>query len=303
MSETNRGNRRRILREAVRAANRIGVTPVERSSLARAVQRLGDPAGSAALRKAVAGRVVLVTGASSGIGRATALRLGAAGSVVLLVARREDELAAVRDEITAGGGEAHAYPCDLVDLDAVDSLVKEVIETHGHVDVVVNNAGLSIRRRVKHSVDRFHDFERPMALNYFSAVRLVTALLPTMIDRRSGQVVNISSWAVQVRPARFSGYTASKAALEAWSDCVQGEVLDKGVVFTNIRMPLVRTPMIEPTKIYRRVPALTPDQAAAVVCDAIVTRSRRVSPLASRFLSIAEAFSPRAGDRIRSNAV
>jgi short-subunit dehydrogenase len=142
-----------------------------------------------------------------------------------------------------------------------------------------------------------------MALNYFAAVRLVTGLLPTMVERRSGQIVNISSWAVQVRPARFSGYTASKAALEAWSDCVQGEVLDHGVVFTNIRMPLVRTPMIAPTKIYRRVPALTPDQAAAVVADAIVTRSRRVSPLASRFLSIAEALSPRVSDRIRSSSV
>jgi NAD(P)-dependent dehydrogenase (short-subunit alcohol dehydrogenase family) len=296
-------NRKALMRSAARTANRIGVTPVERSSLARAVQRIGDPGGSEALRKAVDGKVVLVTGASSGIGRATALQLGAAGAVVLLVARSADLLEAVRDEVTAGGGAAHAYPCDLVDLDAVDSLVKQVLETHHHVDVVVNNAGLSIRRKVKHSVDRFHDFERPMALNYFAAVRLVSGLLPTMVERQSGQVVNISSWAVQVRPSRFSGYTASKAALEAWSDCVQGEVLDEGIVFTNIRMPLVRTPMIEPTKIYRRIPALSPEEAAAVVCDAIVSRSRRVSPLASRFISIAEAMSPRAGDRIRKNAV
>ncbi len=185
----------------------------------------------------------------------------------------------------------------------MDALVKQVLEAHGHVDVVVNNAGLSIRRKVKHSVDRFHDFERPMALNYFAAIRLVSGLLPTMVERRSGQVVNISSWAVQVRPSRFSGYTASKAALEAWSDCVQGEVLDEGIVFTNVRMPLVRTPMIEPTKIYRRIPTLSPDEAAVVVCDAIVNRPRRVSPLASRFISIAEAVSPRAGDRIRKNAV
>jgi len=296
-------NRRAWVRSAARAANRIGVTPVERASLARAVQRIGDPDGSAALHKAVDGKVVLVTGASSGIGRATAVQLGAAGAVVLLVARSEDVLDAVRREIAAGGGIAHAYPCDLVDLDAVDGLVKQVLGAHGHVDVVVNNAGLSIRRKVKHSAERFHDFERPMALNYFAAIRLVSGLLPTMVERRSGQVVNISSWAVQVRPSRFSGYTASKAALEAWSDCVQGEVLDDGIVFTNVRMPLVRTPMIEPTKIYRRIPALSPDEAAAVVCSAIVNRSRRVSPLASRFISIAEAVSPSAGDRIRKNAV
>ncbi len=291
------------MRSAARTANRIGVTPVERSSLARAVQRIGDPGGTAALRKAIEGKVVLVTGASSGIGRATALQLGAAGAIVLLVARSEDLLDAVRKDIAAGGGVAHAFPRDLADLDAVDSLVAQVLDTHGHVDVLVNNAGLSIRRKVKHSADRFHDFERPMALNYFAAIRLVTGLLPTMVERRSGQVVNISSWAVQVRPSRFSGYTASKAALEAWSDCVQGEVLDEGVVFTNVRMPLVRTPMIEPTRIYRRIPALSPEEAAAVVCDAIVSRSRRVSPLASRFISIAEAMSPSAGDRIRKNAV
>ena len=304
MSENRRGlNRKAMIRSAAHTANRIGVTPIERSLVTRPLQRLGDPDGATALRKAVTGKVVLVTGASSGIGRATAVRLGAAGAVVLLVARSEEALAAARDEIVAAGGTAHVHPCDLVDLEAVDSLVKEVLEAYGHVDIVVNNAGLSIRRSVRKSADRFHDFERPMALNYFASVRLVTGLLPKMVDRRSGQVVNISSWAVQVRPSRFSGYTASKAALEAWSDCVQGEVLDKGVVFTNIRMPLVRTPMISPTKIYRRVPALSPEQAAAVVGDAIVTRSRRVSPLASRFLSIAEALSPRAADRIRSSAI
>jgi NAD(P)-dependent dehydrogenase (short-subunit alcohol dehydrogenase family) len=296
-------NRKALLRSAARAANRVGVTPVERASITRAVQRLGDPGGSVALRRAVEGKVVLVTGASSGIGRATAIQAGAAGAVVLLVARSEDLLDDVRREVVAAGGVAHSHPCDLVDLDAVDALVTEVLETHGRVDVLVNNAGLSIRRKVKHSSGRFHDFERPMALNYFAAVRLVTGVLPGMVERRSGQVVNISSWAVQVRPARFSGYTASKAALEAWSDCVQGEVLDDGVVFTNIRMPLVRTPMIAPTKIYRRIPALTPDEAAAVVCGTMVSRARRVSPLASRFIAIAEAMSPSAGDRIRKNAV
>lgn len=295
--------RRSLIRSAARTANRLGVTPVERSRLRRPVQRLRDPDGTLALRTSVSRTVVLVTGASSGIGRATAVRLGAAGAVVLLVARSADALDSVRREIEAKGGTAHVYPCDLVDLEAVDALVKQVLEDHGAVDVLVNNAGLSIRRRARRSFDRFHDFERPMALNYFSAIRLVAGLLPVMVERRRGQVVNISSWAVQVRPSRFSGYTASKAALEAWSDCVQAEVLDEGIVFTNVRMPLVRTPMIEPTRAYRRVPALSPEQAAAVVCDAIVDRPRRVSPLAGRFLSITEAVSPRTADRIRKNAV
>ena len=286
-------SRKAILRAAARTANRVTVTPVDRNLL-----RLHP-----SLRSAVAGKVILVTGASSGIGRATSVRLGAAGATVLLVARSDDLLSEVRAEIEGTGGRAYVYSCDLADLEKVDQLVETVLREHGHVDVLVNNAGRSIRRKVANSRDRFHDFERPMQLNYFAAVRLTMGLLPVMSDRRSGQIVNISSWAVQVRPARFSGYTASKAALEAWSDSVQGEVLDDGIVFTNVRMPLVRTPMIEPTKVYRRIPALTPEQAATVVCDAIVSRARRVSPMAARMLSITEAISPSMGDRIRQSAV
>jgi len=178
-----------------------------------------------------------------------------------------------------------------------------VLDQHDHVDVLVNNAGMSIRRKVRHSVDRFHDFERPMQLNYFAAIRLTMGLLPTMVERESGQVVNISSWAAVLRPARFSGYAASKAALEAWSDSVQGEVLDDGVVFTNVHMPLVRTPMIAPTSLYDRLPALSVDQAAGVVCDAVVSRSRRVTPLAAGMVSWAERLSPGLGDLIRKNAI
>lgn len=285
-------NRRSLTRSAAAIANRVTVTPVDRTLLR-----------PKSLRNAVEGRVVLVTGASSGIGRATALKVGQAGGIVLLVARTADALENLRNEIKASGGTAYAYPCDLSDLDQIDALVEQVLDAHGAVDILVNNAGLSIRRKARNSFDRFHDFQRPMQLNYFAAVKLASGLLPAMTDRRAGQIVNISSWAVQVRPSRFSGYTASKAALEAWSDCVQGEVLDDGIVFTNIRMPLVRTPMIQPTKIYRRVPALSPEQAAQVVCDAMVTRSRRVSPLAARMLSLTEVLSPRAADRIRQNAV
>ncbi len=283
----------------IRAANRVTVTPIDRSLPRLLLER----DGMRALRKAVAGKVVLVTGASSGIGRATAVRAAAGGATVLLVARSDDLLAEVQREIGGMGGRAYVYSCDLADLEKVDQLVETVLRDHGHVDVLVNNAGRSIRRKARNSFDRFHDFERPMQLNYFAAVRLVCGLLPSMTDRRSGQIINISSWAVQVRPSRFSGYTASKAALEAWSDCVQGEVLDDGIVFTNIRMPLVRTPMIEPTKVYRSVPALRPADAAVVICDTMVTRTRRVSPLAARMLSVTEMVSPRAADRIRQSAV
>jgi NAD(P)-dependent dehydrogenase (short-subunit alcohol dehydrogenase family) len=296
-------SRRGITRSVVRRVNSFGATPISSRNLVARATRFGDRDGAAALREAVAGRVVLVTGASSGIGRAAALRLAGAGATVLLVARSEDLLADVENEVAATGGTAYSYRCDLTDLEQVDALVAKVLDQHGHVDVLVNNAGMSIRRKVRHSVDRFHDFERPMQLNYFAAVRLTMGLLPTMVERESGQVVNISSWAAVLRPARFSGYAASKAALEAWSDCVQGEVLGDGVVFTNVHMPLVRTPMIAPTKLYHRLPALTVDQAASVVCDAVVSRSRRVTPLAAGLVSWADAVSPGLGDLIRQNAI
>jgi short-subunit dehydrogenase len=296
-------SRRGLTRAVVRRANSFGATPISTRNLVARATRIGDRDGSSALREAVAGKVVLVTGASSGIGRAASVRLAAAGATVLLVARSEDLLAEVAGEIEAAGGTAYSYRCDLADLEQVDALVTKVLDRHDHVDVLVNNAGMSIRRKVRHSVDRFHDFERPMQLNYFAAVRLTMGLLPTMVERESGQVVNISSWAALLRPARFSGYAASKAALEAWSDSVQGEVLDDGVVFTNVHMPLVRTPMIAPTKLYRRMPALTVDQAASVVCDAVVSRSRRVTPLVAGMASWAESLSPGLGDFLRKNAI
>ena len=296
-------SRRGITRSVVRRVNSFGATPISSRNLVARATRFGDRDGATALREAVEGKVVLVTGASSGIGRAAALRLAGAGATVLLVARSEDLLAEVEAEVAAAGGTAYPCPCDLTDLDQVDVLVSKVLDRHGHVDVLVNNAGMSIRRKVRHSVDRFHDFERPMQLNYFAAVRLTMGLLPAMVERESGQVVNISSWAAVLRPARFSGYAASKAALEAWSDCVQGEVLGDGVVFTNVHMPLVRTPMIAPTKLYHRLPALTVDQAANVVCDAVVSRSRRVTPLAAGLVSWADAVSPGLGDLIRQNAI
>ena len=296
-------SRRGITRSVVRRVNSFGATPISSRNLVARATRFGDRDGATALREAVEGKVVLVTGASSGIGRAAALRLAGAGATVLLVARSEDLLAEVEAEVAAAGGTAYPCPCDLTDLDQVDVLVSKVLDRHGHVDVLVNNAGMSIRRKVRHSVDRFHDFERPMQLNYFAAVRLTMGLLPAMVERESGQVVNISSWAAVLRPARFSGYAASKAALEAWSDCVQGEVLGDGVVFTNVHMPLVRTPMIAPTKLYHRLPALTVDQAANVVCEAVVSRSRRVTPLAAGLVSWADAVSPGLGDLIRQNAI
>jgi NAD(P)-dependent dehydrogenase (short-subunit alcohol dehydrogenase family) len=287
----------RRLRNWAIAANRVGAVPTGKAGRQRAL-----PTASS-LQRAAAGKVVLITGASSGIGEATALLLGEAGATVLLVARTGSELERVRSDIVSNGGTAFAYECDLTDFAELDTMVAKVLADHGHVDVLVNNAGHSIRRRVERSDGRFHDFERLMRLNYLAAIRVTLGFLPSMRDRRTGQIINISSWAVQVRPARFSGYAASKAALEAWSDCVQGEVLDEGVLFTTIRMPLVRTPMIEPTKAYRYVPALRASEAAKAVGDAIVRRPRRLRPAVGQFLAVTEAISPRSMDRIRSRGI
>ncbi len=228
------------------------------------------------LRRAVEGRTVLVTGSSSGIGEATARQLGAAGARTLLVARSADALNALAEEIRATGGEAHVHPTDLTDTDAIDALIEEVLSTHGGVDVLINNAGRSIRRSVAKSFDRPHDFERTMALNYFASLRLILGFLPGMRDRRRGHVVNVSTMGVQTNPPRFAAYIASKSALDAFTRVLSAEVHAYGVRCSTVHMPLVRTPMIEPTRAYDRLPALTPDQAADMVCEAVRSRKALV---------------------------
>ena len=203
---------------------------------------------------AVNGKTVLITGASSGIGRATALKVAAAGGIPLLVARTQEKLDEVRAEIERSGGTAYAYSADLSDYDSIDALVQSVFGDHPAVDMLVNNAGRSIRRSVALSYDRFHDYERTVRLNYLGTIRLVLGLLPHMRERRSGHIVNVSSIGVQANPPRFSAYVASKAALDAFTRVVSSETIGDNVTFTTIHMPLVRTPMIAPTKMYDSVP-------------------------------------------------
>lgn len=250
----------------------------------------GLRAGS--LEKVVAGRVVVVTGASSGIGEATALRLGRAGANVILVARRRDELEGVRDRIAADGGTAHVAPCDLTDLEAVETLAATIEVEHGPVDVLVNNAGHSIRRPVSKSLDRIHDFERTMQINYFAAVKLTLALLPAMRRRGQGHVVNVLSEGLLLHTPKFAAYLASKAALDEFSRCVAAEVRADGVRFTGVYMPLVRTPMIAPTAAYRGVPALRADEAAGLVAEGIVTRAYAIVPRTGNGLRMARAVAP-----------
>ena len=229
------------------------------------------------LRRALEGRVVVVTGASSGIGRATALLVARHGAKAILVSRTKEKLEALRGDIDAEGGKAFVYPADLSDLDACDAMIQKVLADHTQVDILVNNAGRSIRRSIEASYDRFHDFQRTMQLNYFGAVKLMLAVLPGMRARRRGHVINISSIGVQAFPPRFGAYVASKSALAALSRCIAPEVADDGVAITNIHMPLVRTPMIAPTGMYRNFPTSSPEEAAEMVASAILTRQPEIS--------------------------
>ena len=267
------------------------LTPTAR--LRRVVRRLTGDTSSP-----LAGRVVLVTGASSGIGEATAVQAAARGAHVLLVARRADELERVRAAIAAAGGRATVYTCDLVDGDAVDALVARVLAEHGAVDYLVNNAGRSIRRSLHLSYDRFHDVERTMAVNFFGPVRLTMGLLPTMRARGFGHVVNVVTWGVQVKAPKFTAYIASKSALDSWSRSASRETYADGVTFTNMRFSLVRTPMVAPTEAYARLPAATPEQAGAKVVRALEDRPVTVNVLAGNVGQVVNVVAPRLSDAL-----
>ncbi len=253
---------------------------------------------SRTLADALRGRRVLITGASSGIGRSAALKVAAAGGVPLLVARNVEKLEEVRAEIVAAGGAAYVYAADMSEMDSIDDLVQRVLADHANIDALVNNAGRSIRRSIALSYDRFHDFERTMQLNYFGAIRLILGFLPHMRARGSGHIVNISSIGVQTNPPRFSAYVASKAALDAFTRVVASETIGDGVTFTTIHMPLVRTPMIAPTKMYDAFPAITPEEAADMICEALRSHPKHMGTRLGTAGEVAYALSPRAVDRI-----
>ncbi len=241
----------------------------------------------------VKGKVVVVTGGSSGIGKATAIKLASAGAKVMLVARGEEKLVETKTEIEAAGGKCWMYTADVSDLASCDALVARVLKEHGTCHYLVNNAGRSIRRGVINSFDRFHDFERTMQLNYFGSLRLIMGFLPKMLEQRQGHIINISSIGVLSNAPRFSAYVASKSALDSFSACASSEFLDKGINFTTINMPLVRTPMIAPTKMYENVPTLSPEQAADLVVEAIVYKAVRIATRLGISAAISHAAAPR----------
>lgn len=250
----------------------------------------------------VCDKVVLITGASSGIGRATALMMGKAGAKVVIVARGEKDLLETQKEIEAEGGVAFPYRCDLADYEAADRLVGKVLEEHGAVDILINNAGRSIRRSIALSYNRFHDFERCMQLNYFGALKMILGFLPVMAERHQGHVINISSIGVLSNAPRFSAYVASKSALDAFSRCAAAEYNDTGVAFTTINMPLVRTPMIAPTKIYESVPTISPEDAADLIKQAVIYRPQRIATRLGIFAQVLHAIAPKISEIIMNSA-
>ncbi|AFU44340.1 short chain dehydrogenase [Acidovorax sp. KKS102] len=229
------------------------------------------------LKGTVAGKVVLITGGSSGIGLAAAHKFAEAGAITIICGRDQDKLDEACAEAKAKGYQFIAYSADIADMADCDRFVQLLIDNHGGVDFLINNAGRSIRRAIESSYDRFHDYERTMQLNYFGCLRVTMGLLPGMVEKRKGHVVNISSIGVLTNAPRFSAYVASKAALDAWTRCASSEFADQGITFTTINMPLVRTPMIAPTKIYNNVPTLAPEEAADMIAQACIFKPVRIA--------------------------
>lgn len=231
------------------------------------------------LSAAVRSKVVLVTGASFGLGEATARKLAASGATVLMAARTAERLEEIAAEIEEAGGRAYAYPTDLTEPQAVESLVESVLDEHGHVDILVSNAGKSIRRSVDLSLDRPQDFQRTIDINYMGPVRLMLALLPSMIERRSGHIINVSTVGTRIPPGpRWAAYQSSKSAFDVFFRSAGTELRPKGIVTTSLYMALIFSRMSAPTPIMRQLPGQTPEEAADVVCRAIVKRPREIGP-------------------------
>lgn len=254
--------------------------------------RRDDPTGP------LVGRHVIITGASSGIGRASAIAVAQRGATVFALARNADALDDLIAEIRAAGGDAHAFTCDVTDSGSVDHTVKDILGRFGHVDYLVNNAGRSIRRSVSASTDRLHDYERVMAVNYFGAVRMVLALLPHWQERRFGHVVNVSSAGVQANSPKYSAYLPTKAALDAFSEVVGTETLSDHITFTNIHMPLVSTPMIAPSRRLNPTPPITAEHAAAMVVRGLVEKPSRIDTPLGTLADLGTYFTPRLSRRV-----
>ena len=254
--------------------------------------RRDDPAGP------LVGKHVVITGASSGIGRASAIAVAERGGVVFALARNASALDDLVAEIREFGGAAYAFTCDVTDSASVEHTVKDILGRFGHVDYLVNNAGRSIRRSVSASTDRLHDYERVMAVNYFGSVRMVLALLPHWQERRFGHVVNVSSAGVQASSPKYSAYIPTKAALDAFAEVVGTETLSDHITSTSIHMPLVKTPMIAPSRKLNPVPPISAEHAAAMVVRGLVDKPARIDTPMGTLADVGMYFVPKLSRRV-----
>ncbi len=246
--------------------------------------------------------MVVITGGSSGIGLATARAVAACGARTILIARGAEALAQAKAEISQPGNPVFTYQADLTDLESLPAIIKQIFADHGRIDILINNAGRSIRRSLNLSFDRFHDFDRTMSLNYFGAIRMILLVLPDMVRQKGGHIINISSIGVQANAPRFSAYVASKAALDAFSRCAASEYLDDNIRFTTVSMPLVRTQMTAPTKFSKHAKLISAEKAASLVTKAIVRKPARVSTLSGTVAQIAYFLFPNVMLRVASNS-
>ena len=254
------------------------------------------------LSGAVRGKRVLITGGGAGIGKATGLKIAAAGAHLIVLDRDEEGLRQTREEVQRAGGSIATYLCDLTDLERCDEVLTQVLQEQGSVDILINNAGRSIRRSIEHSFERFHDFQRTMQLNYFGALRVTLGLLPGMQKQKAGHVINISSIGVLTNAPRFSAYVASKAAMDAFARCAASEFADDGIAFTTVNMPLVRTAMTAPTELYKGTPMLTPEEAADLIAQAIIERPHRVATRLGVLAEVMHAVAPKVSHIVMNTA-
>ncbi len=238
------------------------------------------------------GQTVVLTGASSGIGAEAAVQLARQGVRVCLVARRQQELLQVQARIQATGGQAWVYPCDLVDHDDLDRCAQNILQEHPRLDALVNNAARSIRRPILETLDRPHDYERTIELNYLAAVRLTLRLLPRFLQQGHGHIVNISTLSSQIPIPLFSAYLASKSALESFSRSLLAELGDQGITTTVVHFPMVRTPMSAKTGIYQHMRMLNPERAAGWIIDALEKRPVRLTTSLGKLGALAMAALP-----------
>ncbi len=230
------------------------------------------------LRSKLQGKTILITGASSGIGEQVAYLLADIDAHLILVARREEKLLAMKSEIEMEAAKVSVFRADLRNKDEMEGLLATIHQLPEGLDVFVSNAGLSINRSIHQSLDRYHDFTRTMAINYFAPVQLLMEVIP-LLQRNQGQVINISTVNALLLPIpHWAAYQASKAAFDTWFRSAMPELNVMGISTTSIYLPLVRTPMILPTTAYQKMPAMSPKHVAKIICKSMYTRVRTYRP-------------------------